>query len=93
MYDEPEQEFMKEWSRNMSIALEPLMKLEEIEGKPRNGVFAAACYTHGGFGHAGPFINGMNMYEVFGNYYFQRTSSDQYKLSDNCGVMCNPTCV
>lgn len=93
MYEAPEQEFMNEWAKNMSIALSPMLNLDEPAGVPRRGVFAAACYTHTGFSHSGPFLNDMNFYEAFGNYYFHRTSPDQYKLSDTCGLMCNPSCL
>lgn len=98
MNEEPEQEFMTEWSTNMSVALKPLLELEEAsstlssENIPRSGVFAAACYTHGGFTHSYPLIDDMNFYTAFGNFYFHRTESSKYKLSDDCGVMCNPTC-
>lgn len=93
MYDSPEQEFMKDWATNMSVALEGMLALEEPQGAPVRGVFAAACYTHTGFTHAGPFLEDMNFYEAFGNYYFQRTTPEKYKLSDTCGLMCNPSCV
>jgi len=95
MYEAPEVEFMTEWYMNMTAALAPLMQTDEasIDGStPRSGVFAAACYTHGGFTSTYPLINDMNMYTAFGNFYFNRTGPEGYKLSDDCGVMCNPTC-
>jgi hypothetical protein len=92
MYESPEQAFMNDWHNNMSTALGPLMKDETADTTVRNGVFAAACYTHGGFTHSYPLINGMNFYEAFANFYFKLTSPESYKLSDECGVMCNPTC-
>lgn len=93
MYEAPEQDFMNEWHLNMSVALQPLLGEDGTDEKPvRSGVFAAACYTHGGFSHSYPLINGLNFYEAFANFYFSQTSSEYYKLSDDCGVMCNPTC-
>ena len=93
MWEEPEQEFAKQWAANMSVGLSPLLNTEEQEGVPRSGVFAAACYTHGGFTHSGPLINGMNYYTAFANFYFKQSTPDQYKLADDCGIFCNPTCV
>jgi hypothetical protein len=94
-YEAPEQQFMWEWYTNMTIALEPLMQVppsNNIGRTKKNGVFAAACYTHCGFTHSYPLLNGMNFYQVFGNFYFDRTSPAEYKLQDTCGLMCNPTC-
>ncbi len=55
-YDAPEQEFMTQWWQNMTVGLSPLMstnakkevRIRDLERsrKPKNGVFAAACYTH-----------------------------------------------
>jgi hypothetical protein len=92
MLEEPEQEFMQAWATNMSVGLAPLMDVVESPSKPRSGVFAAACYTHGGFTSTYPMIQGINMYTAFGNFYFNRTEPAGYKLADDCGVMCNPTC-
>jgi hypothetical protein len=89
MYDSDEQVFMSQWHDNMTVALSPLMN----EANPRNGVFAAACYTHTGFSHSAPLINGISYVTAFGNFYFNRTAAEQYKLSDDCGLMCNPTCM
>ena len=88
MYDTDEQTFMGQWHDNMTVALSPLMELDNT----KNGVFAAACYTHGGFTHSAPLIDGFSYNQAFGNFYFQRTAADEYKLSDDCGLMCNPTC-
>jgi hypothetical protein len=87
--EEPEALFLKEWSSNMTVALAPLMDPTNL----KTGVFAAACYTHTGFNHAGPLIQGLNLYQAFTNYYYNVTTPDMYKLSDDCGVKCNPTCV
>jgi len=59
---------------------------------PRSGVFAAACYTHGGFTHSYPLIDEINFYEAFDRFYSSASPSTSYKLSDDCGEMCNPTC-
>jgi len=103
MYGEPEQQFMREWSYNMTVAMQPLMVPEESKEQhlfpknraPKRGVFAAACYTHTGFTHASPLLNNQNFYQVFNKFYFSDTNhvkSTEFKLADTCGVMCNPTC-
>jgi hypothetical protein len=78
----------------MTTALAPLMVAEEEKSSPspRSGVFAAACYTHGGFTHSYPLIDGINFYEAFDRFYSGSSPSSSYKLSDDCGEMCNPTC-
>jgi hypothetical protein len=83
-----EQAFMHKFQNNMTVALAPLMNPDN----PRNGVFAAACYTHIGFSHKQPLIKNTTFMEAFGNFYFNRTSPELYKLSDDCGLNCNPTC-
>ena len=94
MYEPPEQEFMYQWKDNMTVALGPLMVANGTSDshQPRSGVFAAACYTHGGFTHSYPIIDGVNFYEAFDRFYANMSPSSSYKLSDDCGVMCNPTC-
>jgi hypothetical protein len=102
MYEAPEQSFMSEWHANMTVALGPLMIPEEDKKRgdkrdspplsPRSGVFAAACYTHGGFTHSYPLLDGINFYEAFDRFYSDSSPSTSYKLSDDCGEMCNPTC-
>jgi hypothetical protein len=92
MYESEEQAYMEQWHSNMTVALAPLMA-SDVPHTPRNGVFAAACYTHTGFSHSAPLINGISYNQAFSNFYFSRTSEDQYKLSDDCGLMCNPTCM
>lgn len=92
---DPEYAFMNDWHDNMTVGLTPLM--ETAADGPRYGVFSAACYIHGGFTHSYPLINGYNFYDAFRNYYFPEPGSAEddptlYKLSDDCGVMCNPTC-
>lgn len=89
MYETPEQQFMHEWHQNMTIGLSPLMN----PFNKKSGVFAAACYTHGGFSHSGPFIKDMNFYDAFDYFYDNRSNPSHYKLSDTCGEMCNPTCM
>jgi hypothetical protein len=89
MYEADEQIFMGQWHDNMTVALAPLMEADNL----RNGVFAVACYTHGGFTHSAPTIDGISYNQAYANFYFNRTSPDQYKLSDDCGLMCNPTCI
>jgi hypothetical protein len=91
MDDEPEKEFMKEWHNNMTIALDPLMDIYDTQW----GVFAAACYTHTNFNHENPKVNGLSYVDAFHNFYYSRVNTDPsiYKVSDDCGEMCNPTCI
>ena len=89
MYEAEEQVFMEQWHHNMTVGLTALMD----SSNTRNGVFAASCYTHGSFSHNAPLINGISYSQAFGNWYFNRTTPDLYKLSDDCGLMCNQTCM
>ena len=92
---EPEREFMEQWHQNMTTALRPMMEAQ-VEGRPRYGVFAAACYIHGGFTHSAPLINGLSYNQAFSRFYFDKNTENDnpelYKLTDDCGLMCNPTC-
>ena len=92
MHESPEQAFMKDWSYNMSVALKPLLDPIELPDKPRSGVFAAACYTHGDFAYNYPIIQWLNYYTAFSNFYYNTSTPAEYKLTDTCGLMCNPTC-
>ena len=92
-----EQDFMKIWYQNMSIALQPVLeKSSQSSLNIKTGAFAAACYIHGEFSHSQPLINGVNYIEAFTKFYFDNASDgdeeSSYKLADDCGVMCNPTC-
>jgi hypothetical protein len=97
---DPEYAFMKEWAANMSVATEPFMRTDSPQrtqtAVPRRGAFSAACYTHTGFSHSKPLLQGVNFYQAFSRFYFDKgTPNDDpasYKLEDDCGVMCNPTC-
>jgi len=70
-----------------------------------SGAFIPACYTHTGFFNDVPKINGKNYYQAFGDWYFKRTTSAEYKLYDQCAsivdvtainatsnIFCNPSC-
>lgn len=58
----------------------------------RNGAFNPACFIHTSFDPQKPLIGGKSFLQAFGDWYYQRTPPAQYKLADNCGIMCNPTC-
>jgi len=99
MFEAPEQQFIADWSNNMSVGLAPLLSknhkiIDNITDKRRTGAFSAACYIHGDFSHSKPLINGINYNQAFNSFYFNYSTVDQsnYKLADDCGVMCNPTC-
>jgi hypothetical protein len=83
-----ERSFMRELQDNMSVALAPLADMRN----PKTGIFAVACYTHTGFTNTAPKINNLTYRQAFGNFFHQRTPPEQYKLIDDCGMMCNPTC-
>jgi hypothetical protein len=81
-----ESAFMREWHLNMTVALTAPERAKTIAG-----YFTAACWTHCNFNSQYPLIDGLNWYQAFGNYYFNRTPSSYHM--DQCGEMCNPTCV
>ena len=87
MLDEPEQAYMREWHQNMTTSLDPLLN------SSRNGVFAAACYTHTDFLATSPNINGVGFMEAFTTFYYNQTASNGFNFADDCGEMCNPSCV
>ena len=92
-YEDEEQNFMKIWSQNMSVALHPLSSSSDTNRKV--GAFSAACYIHGEFSHSQPLIHGISYIEAFSNFYFSNGDDDDgasFQLYDDCGVMCNPTC-
>jgi hypothetical protein len=84
----PEQAYLAEWHANMTVALSPLM----APANTRGGAFNPACFIHTSFSPSSPLIGGKNFLQAFGDFYFQRTPAAGYKLADDCGIMCNPTC-
>lgn len=100
MDDKPEQEFMQQWHSNMTTAVSPMMSSDDSaahmeDGTYQYGVFAAACYTHCGFSHDGPFINDMSYMQAFGNFYHQKrlkNGPETFKMQDDCGEMCGTSC-
>lgn len=91
MFEAAEQQFMNDFSKNMSVGLNPLMSSDDSRRK--TGAFSVACYIHGDFSHSQPTINGLNYVEAFNNFYFNYDSDpNSYRLTDSCGVLCNPTC-
>jgi hypothetical protein len=89
--------FMKEWHANMTVALSPLMnEPAPAAGEPyKFGVFAAACYIHTSFSKQQPVVQGVTYMEAISRWYYQDVNgmkADTFKLADECGEMCNPTC-
>ena len=84
----PEQAYLAEWHANMTVALAPLMAADDAA----HGVFNPACFIHTDFSPQAPLIGGVNYVTALRNYYFKRTPPSAYKLADDCGIMCNPTC-
>ena len=77
--------FLLEWHANMSASLATSMSSDSP-----NGVFFPACYMHVDFTRSSPLIGGLSFVKAFTNWFYRRTPST--KLSDTCGIMCNPTC-
>ena len=84
----PEHAYITAWMVNMTRALQPLLAV----GNTRNGVFNPSCYIHTDFHPTQPQIQGITFLQAFANFYFQQTDPHWYKLADDCGVWCNPTC-
>ena len=73
------------------VALAPLLDARE----KRRGVFSPACFIHTSFNLSMPLIGGDNYMTAFSSFYFQSekpVEASSYKLSDTCGLMCNPSC-
>lgn len=94
MFEAPEQQFMMDFSKNMSVALTDVLAENPVDIGRRTGAFSTACYIHGDFSHSKPLINGLSYNQAFNNFYFNYTTVDEstYKLEDTCGILCNPTC-
>jgi hypothetical protein len=85
----PERAYLAAWHRNMTqVALAPLLD----PANARAGAFNAACFIHTSFSTQAPLIGGASFMDAFTNFYFRRTPPAGYKLADNCGELCNPTC-
>jgi len=84
---QPEAQFMREWHENMTIALTPV-----VAAINKSGTFQVACWMHDTFSHVGPTINGLNFYNAFQNFYFDRYNNVTYNLMDDCGELCGTDC-
>lgn len=85
----PERAYMEEWHRNMTdVALAPMLDPTNA----RTGAFNAACFIHTSFSLSAPLIGGKSFMAAFSDFYFRRTPPAGYKLADDCGIICNPTC-
>jgi len=82
-WSDPVLDYFWEWSVNMSQGLASSL----AEDNP-NGVFSPACLIHTDSWHT-TLINGINYLTAFDQWYF---AGNQTKLSDACGILCNPTC-
>lgn len=86
--DEPELAFLEEWHANMTQALAPLANpLDAL-----HGIFNPACFIHTAFSHTKPLIGGASYFTAMNLWYHKIGSPANYKLADDCGVLCNPTC-
>eukprot|EP00056_Hartaetosiga_gracilis_P005646 m.87216 g.87216 ORF g.87216 m.87216 type:complete len:337 (+) comp12235_c0_seq2:1328-2338(+) len=80
---QPEMEYLEEWHANMTQALSPAIVSKT------DGVFNPACFIHTSFSSSAPTINGYTYISAFNEWY---TKGTPLSLTDDCGVMCNPTC-
>jgi hypothetical protein len=80
--------YLREWAGNMSVALSPLL----ATNAPRNGAFTPACFIHTSFSASAPLIEGVGFLQAAAAWYSGASPASQYKLSDSCGIMCNPSC-
>jgi len=84
----PEQEYLAAWKANMTQALSRFLD----PSQPRLGAFHPACYIHTSFSPSKPLIKGESFLKAASSWYSASGDPSQYKLSDGCGIMCNPTC-
>lgn len=78
--------FLNAWAKNMTIAFQNL--------KPKDGLFAPACFLHCGFFHTAPLIQGKGFDDALAAWYYG-TSEVPSRLMDTCEPTypsCNPTC-
>ena len=91
-YLPPEYAYLTQWALNMSIALSPLLSINNLQ----HGVFTPACWTHTNF-------NGIKIIsatdglshtylEAAFNWYSRNSDPHTYKLSDSLPLMSNPSC-
>jgi hypothetical protein len=79
--------YLTAWQANMTRALAPAMD----GGNKKNGVFNPACFIHTGFDADGPLIGNASYYAAF-DAWFHGEKPELWKLQDDCGILCNPTC-
>ena len=84
----PEQAYMSEWHSNMTQALAPLAN----PAAANLGIFNPACFIHTNFNATAPLIAGVSYLEALARWYDHSGPPATYKLADDCGIMCNPTC-
>lgn len=83
-----EQAYLAEWKANMSVALAKVLS----PASPKLGGFNPACFIHTSFSPTAPLINGLSFLQAAALWHAQGGAPSAYKLADNCGLMCNPTC-
>lgn len=80
----PEYAFLQEWHANMTVTLSPLSNPADA----RHGTFSPACFIHTSFSLEKPLIKGKNYLTTAADWYFRRTAPSEYKLADDCGILC-----
>jgi ribosome maturation protein SDO1 len=80
-------EYLSSWQANMTQALVPAMDAKN----KNNGVFNPACFIHTSFNANGPLIGNVSYYSAF-DAWFYGENAELWKLQDECGILCNPTC-
>lgn len=78
--------YLQDWKANMTGALRPWMSAQS-----KNGVFNPSCFIHTDFSADSPLINKTSYYQAF-DAWFHKENGDLWKLQDDCGILCNPTC-
>ena len=79
--------YLSSWQANMTQSLGPAMDAKN----KKNGVFNPACFIHTGFRADGPLIGNVSYYSAFDAWFYGERPK-LWKLQDECGILCNPTC-
>jgi len=89
-FQPPEQAYMAAWHANMTQGLLPWFDLSD----GLHGVFNPACFTHTSFNISAPLIAGSSYHDAVKRWYYYQPGdlTMLFKLQDDCGLECNPTC-
>lgn len=81
--------YVDEWRSNMTLGLHAF-----LQGSGVRAVFSPACFEHCGVRAGSPVIGGMDVVTAVDAWLLSVTlgRNSSMWLSDNCGLLCNPTC-